>query len=543
MDDPTAGMTLEQQIGQLFVVGFAGQTASPELLDLLQREQVGGVILFSRNIRDQAQTAALTHALQSAARTAGHLAPLLVMTDQENGLVRRLGPDSTVFPGAMALGAIDGADAEELVYEIARATARELGAHGVNMNLAPVVDVNNTPANPVIGVRSFGADAERVGRLGAATVRGMQDTGIIATLKHFPGHGDTRVDSHLALPTVSAPRERLEAVELAPFRQGIAAGAASVMTAHVAYPVAYPALSGGDATPATLAPEIVSGLLRARLGFDGVVISDCLEMDAIAKTVGVEQGAVLALAAGVDLVLVSHTLQRQRASVAAVRAAVAGGALSAARVRAAAGRVLRLKRRSLAWRATPPAPLDTEVLQAHREVSAQAYARAVTVIRDSGGLTPLRLRPEQELLVLDCPPGAMTVAIDAPYSTRGLLDALRRRHARVRARTLTAAPGALAEAVQAAQAAEVTLLLTLNAHRDAQQLGLLRRVALSGRAVIGLALGNPYDAASLPDVGTYLATYEYSPPAGEAAAGVLFGQTQPRGRLPVIMPNSMSDLA
>ncbi len=288
MDDLTAGMTLDEQIGRLFVVGFPDHDANPELLDLIQCERVGGVILFSRNVRDQAQTAALTHTLQSTARAAGHPAPLLVMIDQENGLVRRLGHDSTPFPGAMALGAIEDAEASErIVEEVARATAQELLAHGVNMNLAPVMDVNNAPENPVIGVRSFGADPEVVGRLGVASMRGLQGAGVIATLKHFPGHGDTTVDSHLALPVVTAPPERLEAVELAPFRQGIAAGAECVMTAHVAFP----ALTGDATIPATLAPEALTDLLRERLGFAGVIMSDCLEMDAIAGTVGVESGS------------------------------------------------------------------------------------------------------------------------------------------------------------------------------------------------------------------------------------------------------------
>jgi beta-N-acetylhexosaminidase len=520
MNDLTAEMTLDEQIGQLFVVGFPDPAPTPEALDLIQRERVGGVILFSRNIRDRAQTAALTHALQSAARAAGHPAPLLIMTDQENGLVRRLGRDSTPFPGSMALGAIEDAEAgagERMVEEVARATARELRAHGVNTNLAPVMDVNYAPDNPVVGVRSFGADPEVAGRLGAAATRGLQGEGVIATLKHFPGHGDTTVDSHLALPVVTASPERLEAVELAPFRRGVMAGAECVMTAHVAYP----ALTDGALTPATLAPEIVTGLLRGRLGFTGVVISDCLEMDAIANTIGVEHGAVQALVAGVDLVLVSHTLERQRASIAAVRAAVARGELSADRVREAAERVLRLKRRLPSWRETPPPPLDADALRAHQELSARAYLRAVTIIRVAGALIPLRLTAAQEILALDCPPRDVTLAIDIPYTHAWLVHALQGYHHRVRALTLT--PDTLAAAIEAAQGADAVLLSSVNAHRDAAALGLMRQVAQPGRPVIGLALANPYDAAALPEIGTYLATYDYSQPAVAAAARILVG--------------------
>ena len=518
MDDLTAGMTLDEQIGQLFVVGFPDHTPSSELLDLIQRERVGGVILFSRNIRDQAQTATLTHTLQSAARAAGHPAPLLVMIDQENGLVRRLGPDSTPFPGAMALGAIeDVGEGERIVEEVARATARELQAHGVNMNLAPVMDVNNAPENPVIGVRSFGSDPERVGRLGVATMRGLQGAGVIATLKHFPGHGDTTVDSHLALPVVTAPPERLEAVELAPFRQGIAAGAECVMTAHVAFP----ALTGDATVPATLAPEALTDLLRERLGFADVIMSDCLEMDAIAGTIGVEGGAVQTLRAGADLVLISHTLERQRAAVAAVRVAVANGALSAEKIRVAAERVLRLKRRFLTWSDTPPAPLDTDILRAHQELSARAYLRAVNVIRDTDALLPLRLRPDQELLILDCPPRAITAAVDIPYRSSWLVEAVRRYHEQVHG--LTLAPGALDDALQAARAADTIVLSSVDAFRDTESVEALRQIAQIGRPVIGLALGLPYDAAALPEMGSYLATYDYSQPAVTAAARVLFG--------------------
>jgi beta-N-acetylhexosaminidase len=525
MNDLTAGITLDEQIGQLFVVGFPGQAPTAELLDLIQRERVGGVILFSRNIHDQAQTAALTHTLQSAARAAGHPAPLLVMTDQENGLVRRLENDSTPFPGAMALGAIADVEASEsdrIVEEVARATARELLAHGVNMNLAPVMDVNNAPENPVIGVRSFGSNPNLVGRLGVATMRGLQGVGVIATLKHFPGHGDTTVDSHLALPVVAAPPQRLEAVELAPFRQGIAAGATCVMTAHVAFP----ALTRDATIPATLAPEALTDLLRGRLGFAGVIMSDCLEMDAIAGTIGVEQGAVQTLKAGADLVLVSHRLERQRAAIAAVRAAVADGALSADKIRLAAERVLRLKRRFLAWSDTPSAPLDADLLRAHQELSARAYQRAVKVIRDVDSLLPLR--PDQELLILDCPPRAITAAVDIPYRSGWLVEAVRRYHNPVRALTLSS--DTLDAALQAAQTADIILLSSVDAFRDTESLEAMRQVTQMGRPVIGIALGLPHDAASLPEIDSYVATYDYSQPAVTAAARALFGESEDAAR-------------
>ena len=187
-------MTLEEQIGQLFVVGFTGTAPVPEIIAMISRYHVGGVILFSRNIQDAQQVLELTRSLQGIAKAAGHRHPLFIAIDQENGTVQRLGPSATQFPGNMALGAIGS---QQMAHDVALATGREMRALGLNMNLAPVVDVNNNAANPVIGVRSFGEDPQAVARLAAATVRGYREAGVIATLKHFPGHGDTAVDSHL----------------------------------------------------------------------------------------------------------------------------------------------------------------------------------------------------------------------------------------------------------------------------------------------------------------------------------------------------------
>ncbi|HEY7849193.1 MAG TPA: glycoside hydrolase family 3 N-terminal domain-containing protein, partial [Ktedonobacterales bacterium] len=192
MSSGIGAMTREQQIGQLFMAGFTGVEPTPEIVELIQRWQVGGVILFTRNCRDAQQVSRLTHDLQTLAREAGHPAPLLIATDQENGLVRRLGESITNFPGAMALGATDD---QALTQAVAEATGQELRTLGITMNLAPDADINSNPANPVIGVRSFGEDPQLVARLSAAAVRGYRAAGVVCSLKHFPGHGDTAVDS------------------------------------------------------------------------------------------------------------------------------------------------------------------------------------------------------------------------------------------------------------------------------------------------------------------------------------------------------------
>ena len=519
---------LNRRAGTLFMAGFPGTTPTDEILRLIREEQLGGVILFSRNIASRAQLRTLCLQLQTAARDAGHQYPLLIATDQENGLVRRLGQDSPTFPGNMALGAIG---AEDVAYEVARATARELLALGVNMNLAPVLDVNNNPANPVIGIRSFGEDPELVARLGAATVRGYQEVGVITSVKHFPGHGDTGVDSHLAIPTISASRARLDAVELVPFRRGIAAGADTVMIGHMRVP----ALEAGEPLPATISPAIGQTLLRAELGFRGVAVTDCLEMDAIARGVGVAEGAVRALAAGADLVLVSHRIDRQHASLAAVRDALASERLAPERLHEALDRLDALKRRRLSWERALNPPASAGSRPDDDALSQRAYERSTTLARDDAGLLPLRLEPEQRLLVLDWPVRDVTRAVDIPYSVEPLVVALRHHHDAVDTLTLpdevdTAGMDTLRSALASAAA---IIVVTLNAHLDSQRASLLRRVLADARPAIGVAVCNPYDAASFPEVPTFLLTYEYSAPALRAAAEVIFGARGATGRCPV----------
>jgi beta-N-acetylhexosaminidase len=528
-DRRIGGIPQDQVIGQLFMVGFHGTAPTPRIVELIRRQHVGGVILFLRNVRDAEQVLRLTGELQAVARDAGHPYPLLVAIDQENGIVQRLGTAVTPLPGNMALGAIDS---EEVAERIAEATGRELRALGINMNLAPVADVNSNPANPVIGVRSFGEDPERVARLTAAAVRGYRRAGVIATLKHFPGHGDTAVDSHVGIPVVPRDLAQLRQVELVPFREGIAAGAPAVLTAHVALP----ALTGDDGTPATLAPEVVHGLLRGELGFGGVAVTDCLEMGAIARAVGTPRGAVAALGAGNDLVLVSHTHALQRQSLAAVGEALERGELGPTTLAAAAARVVRLKSGALAWDALPtPAGLAAAGSAADRALSEEAYARAITVVRDDDELLPLRLDPGRRLAIVATETERVSQAVDLAYAPEDLADRVRRYHAQTVAVVLPRRPDAAGLALARGLVAEsdLALLVTLNAHLDGEQVGLLRRVVAGARAVVGLAVGDPYDAGVFSEVGTYLAAYEYTAPALRAAVRVLFGAARATGRLPV----------
>jgi beta-N-acetylhexosaminidase len=521
MSNYTDGMTLEEQIGQTLMVGFGGTMATREVIELIQRYHVGNVILFSRNVRDAEQVRTLTRRLQEAAREAGHAYPLLIAIDQENGIVQRLGEAATLFPGNMALGAIGS---EEVASEVALATGRELKALGINMNLAPVVDVNNNAANPVIGVRSFGEDARLVARLGSAMARGYQDAGVISCLKHFPGHGDTAVDSHLALPMIPHSLERLEAVELVPFRSGIEAGAASVMIAHVAFP----ALTHDDALPATLSSAIIRGLLREKVGYGGVIVSDCLEMQAISDTFGTESAAVMALQAGIDLALVSHTYARQRGSVEALKEAALTGELSTQVVQQAAERIVNLKARYLSWDEAA-AEID---YAAHARLQERAYELSTTLVRNDDALLPVRPQAGEQIVIVSPARNTMTMVEDRFYSDEMLLDILRRYSGNVS--LLTVAPDADYEGLlRGTRENDIFVVATVNAHLDERQADVVRFLIAYKRRVIGIAVRNPYDLRAFQQLSTFLATYEYTRPALLAAARVIFGEREARGRLPV----------
>lgn len=310
-------LSLRQKIGQLLMVGFDGPIPNAHVERLIREYQTGGVILFRRNIENPAQIGLLNRQLQAINAEQSSI-PLFIAVDQEGGVVARIEEGVTPLPSALAFQAAGSVADCEALTQIANA---ELQVLGFNVNFAPVLDVNNNRRNPVIGVRAYGETVAQVCEYGLAAQRGIQAAGIAATAKHFPGHGDTDVDSHLGLPRVGHDRARLDAVELAPFRAAIAAGVDAIMSAHVVFPAFEP----DPDTPSTLSHAVLTDLLRGELGFDGVVFTDCLEMAAIAAGVGVVEGAVRAFKAGADVLLVSHREDRQVGVIEALLAAVARG--------------------------------------------------------------------------------------------------------------------------------------------------------------------------------------------------------------------------
>ena len=343
---------VRRQIGQLIVAGFDGPTIPVELAAIAREFDLGGVILFARNIEAPLQVAELAY----EAKRLGRELPLWVSVDQEGGRVQRLRAPCTEWP---ALATIGRCGDPELAARFAVALAQELRAIGITLDYAPVLDVQTNPRNPVIGDRALSGDAEQVAELGAILVRTMQAEGIAACGKHFPGHGDTSVDSHHDLPVVEQERPRLDAVELRPFRAAIAAGVAMLMTAHVRYPAL------DEDAPATLSRRVVTDLLREELGFDGLVATDDMAMGAIAKHQDIAEASVQALGAGCDLLLLCGTdAATQAAAIERLIHAVEDEEVPVRRVEAALARQRRTKERFLAgdgdWR--PPRARRLEAL-------------------------------------------------------------------------------------------------------------------------------------------------------------------------------------
>ncbi len=538
-----AAMSLRQKVGQLFVTVAHGATAdAPHSgnredygvdtpAEVVREFQLGGVIHFSwtDSLREPRQIAELSNDLQRTALDSGAGIPLTIATDQEQGAVTRIGEPATALPGNMALGA---ARDPHRAAQAADVTGRELRAMGITQNFAPVGDVNVDPENPVIGVRSFGSDPELVAGLTRAQVRGHQDFGsaantVSATVKHFPGHGDTSVDSHTALPVVDHTAEQWRRLDAPPFRAAIAAGTDSVMTAHIKFP-----RLDDSGEPATLSREILTGMLREELGFAGVVVTDSLRMEGVLELHPNEPVSVLAFRAGADQLLMPRDLG---SAIESVVAAVRSGELSERDVDRSVTRILRMKeRRGL---------LDDPLVDPNavgRVVGSERNAHrarritdsTVTVLRNDSGLLPLRERPRDVLVT-----GWGTDAVAE------LARLVRKRGPRAEALPTGSSPdsGTVERVTSLAQQHEAVIVLTNAAWKESNsaQRDLLRSLGGTRTPVIAVAVRDPYDAAYAEQVRTWLATYSHRTVSLESLARVLFGEVAPVGKLPVPVPDPL----
>lgn len=514
-------LSLEAKVAQLLIFGFSGTEVTPFIKDFVRKHNLGGIIHFSRNVESTWQLTNLNQELQNLAKQSPGNVGLLISTDQEGGTVARLTNSETVAPSAMALGAVNNETITEKVCEIAGA---ELLACGINMNFAPVVDVNSNPSNPVIGVRSLGEDAARVAKLGAAAIRGYQKY-IAAVAKHFPGHGDTDVDSHLALPIVNHERERLEQVEWLPFREAIAQDIMGIMTAHVVFPAVEP----NPGLPSTLSYRVLTGLLREEMGYEGLIITDCMEMAAIQETYGTIDAAVMAIEAGADLILICHTEELQRGAFEAIIAAVKSGRISEERIDQSLARILKAKKLLLAQNQPE---LSTVGSPGHVEVIREAIRRSITIVSDQGQL-PLA---NGRLLVVEPQKKASNIAEDRLINMGTLATALRNHgvtNLESMAVEMEITPKEHDAVLAKAQGYDQVVVVTSDAHLARSQAKLVQDLIGAGTKLVVVGARTPYELAAFPEVHTYIAAYGSRPLVWDEVAKILVGKNQAQGKLPV----------
>lgn len=547
VDRTLESLTLRERVGQMVTIWALGDytnlrdTMYAQLVKWVEQDKVGGLTM---SLGTPIEVAAKLNDLQRRSKI-----PMLISSDLEPGLGRletglfthyllETG-GATAFPPQMAIAATGR---EEDAFDVAKVIATEGRAAGIHVNFAPVVDVNNNPSNPVINVRSFGEDPARVARLSRQFVMGTMAGGELATAKHFPGHGDTDVDSHVGLPVVSADIARLSRLELVPFRAAIEAGAAMVMTAHVSLPAI-----DSVGVPATLSPRIITGLLRDTLGFKGVTITDAMTMEGVGKGYSTEQSSVLAVKAGADILLkpTDPTL-----AIDAVVRAVERGEITRARIDSAARHILELKARA---RITDNAQVSLENLREvvgspeHRAIAASVATRAITLLRDSANLVPLK---------------ASGPALVVQYMPETEIRAGRILGAAVRAGRTKAGSGATMLA-KLSPAANSYLLDSLGRVADSASVVVIatyvRRVEGEGRFAIPkqvadwidavgrrrptivVAFGNPYVIRQFPGVGSYMVTYGVGDDLERAAAAALLGGQPITGKTPVSLPGFFSN--
>lgn len=527
MTDRTGEAAVLALAGARLLRTYDGVAPAPAILDAIGRGLASGVTIFrARNVGSPAQLRAACAALQ-AARPAGD-PPLVIAIDQEGGQLQAVGHGATAWPGNLALGAVGST---QLAEAAGAALGVEAAAMGATMVLAPVCDVLTPLSATPLGTRSFGSSPARVALLAGAMTRGLQSAGVAAVLKHFPGHGAAAGDSHDAMPVVGDDAATVRARDLAPFRAGIAAGAAAVLAGHLAAP----ALTRGVVESATVSRALLDGVLRRELGFEGVTVSDALDMGGAADTGRLEDVVVAAAGAGLDLMLLVHPPEIEAAVLASLVRAISDGRLDRSGVEASAARIEALRSR---LGDTPQPPLAAVGSAAHLALARRIAEASVTLVRDPTGRLPLRPGSGTRVCLLAPVPVDLTPAETSSHVPLGLAGALRDRGLRVDEVVVPLDPTDAEVAALAAVpgAADVALVGTFDAVHHPGQAVLVGELARRW-PVLAIALRSPYDVAGYPGVATALCTYGIQPPQIEALADAIVGRIPFAGTLPVILPD------
>ncbi len=517
MDGKWTDQELRRELGQHFMVGLPGTELTPEFEKFLAEYQAGNIILFARNVESCGQLRRLCRQLQECIRAnTGHSA--LISIDQEGGPVIRLAEDGVNIPAAMALAAAGG---EKEVLEAGRMTGRQLRAVGVNFDFAPDMDINCNPDNPVIGVRSYGDTPQQVSACGSAMIRGLQENGVLGCAKHFPGHGDTNMDSHLSLPCVDKTAEELERMEILPFVRAVKEDVAGIMTAHILFPALEP-----EKVPATMSRRILTGLLRQKLGYEGLIVTDSMEMAAIKTYYGTGEGSAAALAAGADIVLVCHEIEDMVEAMEKAAEAVRTGRIDAGELRRSTERILRMKEK---YRLEEETPLYDN--SADRAAAEEMEARALTPVRWKEGRIPdLGADP----LFAGCARYRATLANNQADSRNSFAVWMAEHYG---GDSCTIPPDPSDEEIETvlaeAEKHSGLVLGSFNGHLKPGQRRLLGRLGEVKVPVLVVTLGIPYDLCDVPGQVAGLAAWEYTEKSLKAVLAVLKGERKPEGNLPV----------
>lgn len=505
-------MTRTEMIGQCIMVGFPGTQLDADFIALVREYKIGNVVLFKHNVENLTQLKQLCSDIQELVLgQTGH--PAFIGIDQEGGSVVRLPEDGINVPAAMALSATDD---PENAYQAAALSATQLRALGINFNFAPSADINTNPNNPIIGARSFGQSAQQVTPYVLAALRAYQEAGILAAVKHFPGHGDTSSDSHIALPCIEKTLEEIQTQELIPFQAAIDSGCQAVMTSHILFPALEP-----EKIPATMSRRIITGLLREKWNFQGLVITDCMEMDAISRFYGTDKGAVRAISAGVDMVLISHSGEKAKEAFRAIQDAVEMGNISEQQLQTAVQRVLKKKEQyCLPPRGEAGTPQD---------YAKNMVLRRKTITLYHGEIPHLGRAP----FFVGCADfRSGLVSNDGGTDTfAGYLG--RRFDAAYLVVDKDPEPSEVCRAVEQAKRHTAIVACTYNGHLFEGQKNLVQKLAKTGVPMMVVALRNPYDLRFVPQDVAAVAGWDYTPMTLELIGDVLERKLIPQGKPPV----------
>ncbi|KAK3049194.1 hypothetical protein LTR09_009613 [Extremus antarcticus] len=561
---------MNKTLGQLFMMGFEGSTVTPQIRKLISEHHIGSILLTAKNLKSAEQTTQLVLELQQIAHDAGHPVPLAIGLDQENGGVNSLFDEIYIrqYPSAMGLAATGS---KELAYEVAKATAEEIAACGINLMMGPCLDVLTNARNQPLGVRTFGDDPQEVSAYGIAFMKGFKDAGLATMGKHFPSYGSLEfLGSALDVPTITESLESLSLNALVPFRNGIREGIDAMMVGGCAMSSA-----GLNVMHACLSEQVVNDLLRNDLHFEGVTISDCLEMEALSHNIGVGGGTVMAINAGCDVVLLCRSFQHQQEAIEGFRLGLENTMITKERIKTSLKRVLKLKAKCTTWEKAlnpPGLSLLSQLQPSHTTLSTKAYNSSITVVRDKNRLLPLTniMEPEDELLLLTplVKPLAASAASQAlteqasndspePHiwersasvmSGERVFRELGRSLARQRSgrvlHTSYTANGVRPQHENLINRASAIIIVTADANRNLYQHGFTKHVSMicnmqysSGgekreKPLVVVSVSSPYDFAMDQSIGTYVCTYDFTETALTSLVKVLYGEFAPAGALP-----------